>query len=70
MNQFLLHCTGSVRNRLPKSIRVDFSDSDAVASHTCDQSFVLPTGLVQTDYEYFQAVLNSVIMYNATFNVV
>ncbi len=49
---------------------MDFSDSDAVASHTCDQSFVLPTGLVQTDYEYFQAVLNSVIMDNAIFNVV
>ncbi len=70
LNQFILHCTSSVRSPLPKSIRLDFSDSDAVASHTCDKSFVIPTGLVKTDYEYFKEVIDSVVMDNPTFNVV
>ncbi len=38
---------------LPKSIRLDFSDSDA---HTChDKSFVIPTGL------YFKEVIDYLV---------
>ncbi len=70
LKAFLLYCTGTTRFPLRKSIRIDFNDSDAIAVHTCDQLLVLPVGLLTTDYDKFEEVLNSVIVDNPTFNAI
>ncbi len=46
-HSFSSYCTGTTRSPFPKSIRIDFNESDAIAVHTCDQLLVLPVGLLR-----------------------
>lgn len=62
LEKFLIHCTGSFKIPLPKSILVEFDDSDAIMAHTCNQSITVSTGLTQCEsYEEFKALFDSVI---------